>query len=120
MDCEYKVPRNFKLLDELDDAKNWSNISYGLVRGDDTYLVDWNGMILDKKNQMISLTIKCGDDYPDKPPLVHFTSEYVFPRKFRAYVRSEGRLSRSFPTIKNWKREYTIGMLLTEIREAII
>ena len=43
------IARNFKLLDELDDAekssKGGADISLGLVRPDDTYMSDWQASI---------------------------------------------------------------------------
>ena len=43
------VPRNFKLLDELEHSEKGQtdmNISYGLVDSSDTFLTEWNGGIL--------------------------------------------------------------------------
>jgi len=43
------VPRNFKLLEELEHSEKGLGemaISYGLVDAGDTFLTDWNGGIL--------------------------------------------------------------------------
>ena len=43
------VPRNFKLLEELERSEKGHgdmSISFGLVKQDDTFLTDWNGGIL--------------------------------------------------------------------------
>lgn len=43
------VPRNFKLLEELEKSEKGHGdmaISFGLVDGGDTFLSDWNGGIL--------------------------------------------------------------------------
>ena len=43
------VPRNFKLLDELENSEKGvgdMSISFGLVDSGDTFLSDWNGGIL--------------------------------------------------------------------------
>ncbi len=43
------VPRNFKLLEELERSEKGlgdMNISYGLVDSSDTFLTEWNGGIL--------------------------------------------------------------------------
>ena len=43
------VPRNFKLLEELENSEKGHgdmSISFGLVDSGDTFLSDWNGGIL--------------------------------------------------------------------------
>ena len=43
------VPRNFKLLEELEKSEKGHgdmSISFGLVDSGDTFLTDWNGGIL--------------------------------------------------------------------------
>jgi hypothetical protein len=43
------VPRNFKLLEELEKSEKGHgdmSISFGLVDSSDTFLTDWNGGIL--------------------------------------------------------------------------
>lgn len=43
------VPRNFKLLEELERSEKGQgdmSISFGLVKSDDTFLTEWNGGIL--------------------------------------------------------------------------
>jgi len=43
------VPRNFKLLEELENSEKGHgdmSISFGLVDSGDTFLTDWNGGIL--------------------------------------------------------------------------
>ncbi len=49
MFCFYLVPRNFKLLEELEVSEKGHgdmSISYGLEQADDIFLTNWIGTIL--------------------------------------------------------------------------
>mmetsp|Transcript_8642 Transcript_8642/g.32537 ORF Transcript_8642/g.32537 Transcript_8642/m.32537 type:complete len:153 (-) Transcript_8642:99-557(-) len=82
-----KVPRNFKLLGELDDVEHGGGvseshigfISFGLARPDDTFLTDWNASIIGPQNtplgdRIFTLQVKCGENYPDEPPRIRFVN----------------------------------------------
>ncbi len=52
------VPRNFKLLEELEKSEKGHgdmSISFGLVDSGDTFLSDWNGGILGPAGVSLSL-----------------------------------------------------------------
>ena len=78
------VPRNFKLLDELDEAekgsKGGADVSLGLA-GDDPSLSNWNCSIFAQAGggepRMWSLSLHCDKDYPTKPPTLKFSSKVV-------------------------------------------
>jgi len=78
--------------------------SYGLAEGDDLLMSNWNGTILGPphvctgqyllgrcpaantvplqsvhENRIYSLKMHCGDQYPDKPPLIQFITEVNLP-----------------------------------------
>ena len=82
------VPRNFRLLDELEKAEKGKlqdqQISYGLEIADDVYMNVWNGTILGPlqspvENRVISLSITTGQNYPSVCPEIRFTSKVNFP-----------------------------------------
>ncbi|KAI9875412.1 MAG: E2 ubiquitin-conjugating protein mms2 [Pleopsidium flavum] len=82
-----KVPRNFRLLEELEKGEKGLGAeacSYGLKDGDDLLMSNWNGTILGPphsmhENRIYSLNIHCGDSYPDIPPTVQFVSKINLP-----------------------------------------
>jgi ubiquitin-conjugating enzyme E2 variant len=77
------VPRNFKLLDELDEAerstKGGADVSLGLAQNDDSTLSYWNCSIFAQAGggepRMWSMSIFCDKDYPTKPPVIKFSSK---------------------------------------------
>jgi len=99
------VPRNFRLLEELEKGEKGMGAeacSYGLDNGDDLLMSDWNGTILGPphsvhENRIYSLKIHCGPQYPDVPPEISFVSRINLPcvdqrkwegRSFKATVSS--------------------------------
>ncbi|XP_029657641.1 ubiquitin-conjugating enzyme variant MMS2-like [Octopus sinensis] len=87
-----EVPRNFKLLDELELSEKGfgdGTISWGLCDSSDTTLTHWNGIIMGPfkvfptywtpksayEDNTYSLAIECGSKYPQKPPLVKFRTK---------------------------------------------
>jgi len=111
------VPRNFRLLEELENGEKGldgdGSVSYGLDDRDDNFMTNWNGTILGPpgskhEGRIYSLKITCGDDYPQRPPRIKFQS-----RINMSAVNATGEVMVS--SIKNWKRDYTIEVVLKEI-----
>lgn len=81
------VPRNFKLLDELEHAekgKTSMEISFGLADQSDITLTDWQCTILGPmgspvEGRIVSLLLKCDNDYPAKEPIVQFQTKMNYP-----------------------------------------
>ena len=88
------VPRNFKLLDELENAekgKTSMEVSFGLAQGDDITLSGWQCTILGPmgspvEGRIISLLLHCGPNYPREEPTVTFQTKVNFP-----FVNGQGK-----------------------------
>jgi ubiquitin-conjugating enzyme E2 variant len=116
-----KVPRNFKLLEELEKGEKGigdGSCSYGLDNSDDIMMSDWNGTIIGPghtvhENRIYSLKIYCGEQYPDKPPAVQFLSRVNLP--FVSQV--DGKVDPSkLSVLTNWNRNNSMETILVEIR----
>uniref|UniRef100_A0A6U2ARP4 UBC core domain-containing protein n=2 Tax=Hemiselmis andersenii TaxID=464988 RepID=A0A6U2ARP4_HEMAN len=114
------VPRNFVLLDELEKGEKGfgdGSVSYGLADGNDMTLTNWNGMIVGPSSsplegRIISLLISCGQDYPDRPPTVRFTSRV----NMSCVDQRNGMVDSRLAVLGNWNRGYGLERLLLELR----
>eukprot|EP00657_Telonema_sp_P-1_P007705 TRINITY_DN27809_c0_g1_i1.p1 TRINITY_DN27809_c0_g1~~TRINITY_DN27809_c0_g1_i1.p1 ORF type:complete len:142 (+),score=15.70 TRINITY_DN27809_c0_g1_i1:89-514(+) len=77
------VPRNFKLLEELDTSEKGSiadgGVSYSLVDPLDSTLSNWTSSVVGPpgttlSGRVIRISLYCGQTYPREPPLVRFVS----------------------------------------------
>ncbi|KAF9946067.1 E2 ubiquitin-conjugating protein mms2 [Mortierella alpina] len=116
-----KIPRNFKLMEELEKGEKGigdGTCSYGLSDGDDIMMSNWNGTILGPghtvhENRIYSLKIHCGDSYPDMPPTVSFLSRVNLP----CVDQTTGRVDpHKLQCLSNWKRHYGLETVLTDLR----
>ncbi|CAI4062283.1 hypothetical protein N7582_002092 [Saccharomyces uvarum] len=116
-----KVPRNFRLLEELEKGEKGfgpESCSYGLADSDDITMTKWNGTILgpphsNHENRIYSLSIECGPNYPDSPPKVTFISKINLP----CVNQTTGEIQTDFHTLRDWKRAYTMETLLLDLRK---
>ncbi|CAO3570866.1 unnamed protein product [Mortierella alpina] len=116
-----KIPRNFKLMEELEKGEKGigdGTCSYGLSDGDDIMMSNWNGTILGPghtvhENRIYSLKIHCGPSYPDMPPSVSFLSRVNLP----CVNQTTGEVDSSkLNCLRNWNRNYGLETVLTDLR----
>ncbi|TMW62919.1 hypothetical protein Poli38472_005537 [Pythium oligandrum] len=115
------VPRNFKLLEELESAEKGHgdmSISYGLEQADDIFLTNWIGTILGPAGtchdgRIYSLRIHCSDQYPMVPPEFFFTSRI----NMSCVDPQSGRVDpRRLAVLANWNRNNGLETVLIGLR----
>ncbi|KAF8598304.1 UBC-like protein [Ceratobasidium sp. AG-I] len=115
-----QVPRNFRLLEELEKGEKGigdGSCSYGLEDSDDIMMSRWNGTIIGPghtvhENRIYSLKIHCSDSYPDVPPTISFLSKVNLP-----FVGPTGKVdTNKLPVLSSWTRSSTLETILVQIR----
>ncbi|XP_020096242.1 ubiquitin-conjugating enzyme E2 variant 1B-like [Ananas comosus] len=116
------VPRNFRLLEELERGEKGigdGTVSYGMDDADDVYMRSWTGTIIGPQNtvhegRIYQLKLFCDTDYPDKPPIVRFQTRI----NMTCVNQETGMVEPSlFPMLANWLREYTMEDILIGLKK---
>eukprot|EP00347_Sterkiella_histriomuscorum_P000481 403375690 len=120
------VPRTFRLYEELEKGEKGQlgdqSVSYGLARGEDVTFTDWNGTIIgpantNYDNRIYFLTIKCGQNYPNQAPEVHFMSKINMP----CVNQSTGKVEPTkFGVFAQWNSSYSMEKILIGLKNEMI
>jgi ubiquitin-conjugating enzyme E2 variant len=116
------VPRNFKLLEELERGEKGvdlpSEISYGLTDASDMSMTHWTATILGPnytcfENRIYTLILQCGPSYPQLPPEIRFLS------KINAnFVDATGSIiTDKIQSLVNWNEDRCILNVLEDIKK---
>ncbi|XP_058108282.1 ubiquitin-conjugating enzyme E2 variant 1D-like isoform X1 [Magnolia sinica] len=116
------VPRNFRLLEELERGEKGigdGTVSYGMDDADDVYMRSWTGTIIGPHNtvhegRIYQLKLFCDKDYPDNPPSVRFQTRINMTCVNQETGVVEPAL---FPMLADWQREHTMEDILTQLKK---
>lgn len=119
------VPRNFRLLEELERGEKGfgdGTVSYGLDDGDDQLMTHWTGTIIGPPGsvhdgRIYTMRIHCGKDYPDRAPTIWFRSKI----NMVCVDQKDGRVDPTkIPALAHWRRDFTLETVLTELRRDMV
>ena len=109
------MPRNFKLLEEIENDSKYSGISYGLKEADDIKLEHFTGMVIDSRQYISNFEIYCSQMYPKVAPTVTLI-DTDNERLDDLFIDDE--LKTSCDVIKGWKESSCIADILLYIQKA--
>ena len=128
------IPRNFKLMDELDNSSDFPGVSYGLQNPEDIDFIYWYGTFITSTGHVINFNFICDDTYPFTSPLFYFDESYLnllsedcddeeygvlIDRIKDLFDEESTKLKEDCLPITNWTPEKNIGIFLSEIRSLI-
>eukprot|EP00915_Cephaloidophora_sp_WS-2016_P011131 GHVH01016415.1.p1 GENE.GHVH01016415.1~~GHVH01016415.1.p1 ORF type:complete len:138 (+),score=17.57 GHVH01016415.1:68-481(+) len=120
--AEIKVPKNFRLLDELESGEKGANheVSWGLAKADDVSLSKWSCTIIGPpssayENQIYFIEVNTANAYPDEPLKICFITKVNLP-----FVDSKGKVKKDWAYFTRWRSSNSIEACLTAIRNEMV
>eukprot|EP01098_Paradermamoeba_levis_P013160 TRINITY_DN592_c0_g1_i1.p1 TRINITY_DN592_c0_g1~~TRINITY_DN592_c0_g1_i1.p1 ORF type:complete len:141 (+),score=42.93 TRINITY_DN592_c0_g1_i1:96-518(+) len=116
-----EVPRNFRLLNELEKGEKGlsdGNVSYGLDDSDDIMMSSWICTIIGPpstahEGRIYTLKLYCDKTFPQKPPTLRFTSRI----NMSCVNQQNGVVEpKNFPLLLNWNPATSFEQLLLALR----
>jgi ubiquitin-protein ligase len=114
------IKRIFRLDSELEKAKTFSKVMFGLKDQNDITRTTFSGSLI-MGDDIIPLEFTCGESFPKKAPQVKF-SEYAYKNynAVRKLCDDETRMMRSNCDIMcEWRESQSIGKFLEQIQSYI-
>ena len=126
-----KIPRTFRLLEELENSSKINGVSYGLEDSTDNNFIKWTGSLIANTGHFICLSFECKPDYPTSRPIVQFDKEYKsrtkkdYEDEMGTYVERLNALcvsgtSTLSDSVLSWNDKKTIGSYLEELKKKIV
>lgn len=126
------VPRNFILIDSIERANQFANVTYGIVPDDDdenkgnsTKLENWTGTIIyddGKELYIIEVTMKIPleEEFYVKPPIIKFAPHCLEFDKVKRMVNDDGTINNKYLAVITWDaKKMGIGEYLTQVYDRI-
>eukprot|EP01091_Cochliopodium_minus_P003941 TRINITY_DN1387_c0_g1_i1.p1 TRINITY_DN1387_c0_g1~~TRINITY_DN1387_c0_g1_i1.p1 ORF type:complete len:140 (+),score=36.82 TRINITY_DN1387_c0_g1_i1:41-460(+) len=119
-----KVPRSFRLLEELEKAEKQGlsdpSLTLGVANQDDINMDQWNGTIMGPPGTKFAdlffqIQFYCGKDYPNSPPNVRFVTCINLEQ-----VKNDGTVLNTLDIIRNWNSSNNMEQILVSLKNAML
>lgn len=121
------VPRNFLLLDALNNVGNYTHITYGLADEKDyannyVKMEYWNVTFMYDDGEVMNIfeaLCRCSQTFPKERPTVTFNKGGLEHRRLRKLCQPDGKLTEATTSQVRWTENMSLGDYLSEILRVI-